>query len=290
MEENFMKFKVACLQMETKLGDKKANLSKMLSMIDDAAKQDVKLAVFPEVALTGFSCGQKFLELSEPIPGPTTEAIGKKTKEHAMYAVVGMPEKGDIGGILYNSAAMVGPDGTVIAKYSKSHLALYLHWGDIICEEQEIFRKGNELSVFKTELGDIGILICQDSDFPETWRTLGLKGAEVVAFPSASPPGFSYMWYSELAAMAFQNGFYVIATNKVGKENYDFHGIPAELVSFGGSIIIDPLGRIIKRAKEFEEEIIVAEIDTDEAAKARWETKLFRDRRPELYGEITRMR
>ena len=278
------------MQMETKLADKKANLSKILSMIDEAAKQNVKLAVFPECALTGFSCGQEYLQLSEPIPGPTTEIIGKKTKEHSMYVVVGMPEKGKIEGVLHNSAALIGPEGTVVAKYSKSHLALYLHWGDIICEEQEIFRKGNELSVFKTELGNIGILICQDSDFPETWRVLGLKGADIVLFPSASPPGFSYMWYNELSAMAFQNGFYIIATNKVGKENYEFHGIRAELVSFGGSIIVDPLGRIVKQAKEFREEIIVAEIDTDEVAKARWDTKLLRDRRPELYGAITEMR
>jgi len=284
-----MKFKVACLQMGTKLGDKQANLSKMISMLDDAAKQNVKLAVFPELALTGFSCGEKHFELSEPIPGPTTEAIGRKAKEHGMYVVVGMPEKGNIAGVIYNAAALVAPDGKVIAKYRKSHLALYLHWGDIICEEQEIFRRGNELSVFKTELGNIGILICQDSDFPETWRTIALKGAEIVTFPSASPPGFKYMWYNELTAMAYQNSFYIIATNKVGKESYDFHGIKAELESFGGSIILDPLGQIIKNAKEFEEDIIVAEINTDEVAKNRWATKLLRDRRPELYKEICKM-
>jgi len=97
------------------------------------------------------------------------------------------------------------------------------------------------------------------------------------------------MWYNELTAMAYQNSFYIIATNKVGKESYDFHGIKAELESFGGSIILDPLGQIIKNAKEFEEDIIVAEINTDEVAKNRWATKLLRDRRPELYKEICKM-
>jgi len=136
------------------------------------------------------------------------------------------------------------------------------------------------------EVGRIGMLICQDEDFPETWRILALKGAEIVVFSNASPEGFGYMWYNELTAMAYQNGYYVIATNRVGKEVFDFHGKKLEETAFGGSLIIDPLGRIIKRAKEFEEDIIVAEIDTEEVMKARWATKLLRDRRPELYKVI----
>lgn len=283
-----MKFKVASLQMKTKLGDKKANLSRMVSMIDKVAKQNVKLAVFPELSLTGFNCGDEFFELSEPIPGPSIEILGEKAREHEMYIVAGLPEKGNIAGVLYNAEVLIGPDGMVIGKYRKTHLALYLHW-DIVSEEPEIFRKGNQLSVFKTELGNIGMLICQDSDFPETWRTLALNGAEIVAFSSASPTSFKYMWYNELSAMAFQNGFYIVAANKVGKEVFDFQGKKIEEEAFGGSIIIDPLGRIIQKAKEFEEHIIVAKIDTDEVAKSRWATKLLRDRRPELYRAICRM-
>lgn len=283
-----MKFKVACLQMETELGNKKTNLSKMVDMIDKAAKQDAKLVVFPELSLTGFNCGESFLELSEPIPGPTTEVLCKKAKENGMFVVAGLPEKGDIPGVLYNSVVLIGSDGSIIGKYRKTHLALYLHW-DIISEEPEIFRRGNKLSVFKTELGSIGMLICQDSDFPETWRTLALKGAEIVTFSSASPTSFRYMWYNELTTMAFQNGFYVIATNKVGKEEFDFKGKKIVEESFGGSLIIDPLGQIVQRAREFDEDIIVAEIDTDEVVKARWTTKLLRDRRPELYKMICEM-
>ncbi|RLG06249.1 MAG: carbon-nitrogen hydrolase family protein [Thaumarchaeota archaeon] len=280
-----MKFKVACLQMDAKLGDKEYNLRKMLSMIDEVSKQEVRLAVFPELALTGFNCGEDFLKLAEPIPGPTTEKIGEKAREYGMYIVVGMPERGDLPGILYNAAVLIGPNGDIIGVYRKTHLALYLHW-EIVSEEPEIFRRGNQIPVFNTELGRIGMLICQDGDFPETWRVLALKGAEIAVFSSASPEGFRYMWYNELTAMAYQNGYYVIATNKVGKEVFDFHGKKLEETAFGGSLIIDPLGRIIKKAKEFEEDIIVAEIDTEEVVKARWATKLLRDRRPELYKVI----
>jgi predicted amidohydrolase len=283
-----VKFKVACLQMETELGNKEANLSKMVSMIDKAAKQDVKLAVFPELSLTGFNCGESFFELSEPIPGSATEVLCEKAKENEMYVVAGLPEKGDIAGVLYNSVVLIDPKGSIVGKYRKTHLALYLHW-DITSEEPEIFRRGNKLSVFKTELGTIGMLICQDSDFPETWRTLALKGAEIVTFSSASPTSFRYMWYNELTTMAFQNGFYIIATNKVGKEVFDFQGKRIVEEAFGGSLIIDPLGQIVQKAKELEEDIIVAEINTDEVAKARWATKLLRDRRPELYKVICQM-
>jgi predicted amidohydrolase len=280
-----MSFKVACLQIDPKLGDKEHNLKKILSMIDDVGKQEVRLAVFPELALTGFNCGEVFLKLAEPIPGPTTEKIGEKAREYNMYVVVGMPEQGGLPGILYNAAALIGPNGDVVGVYRKSHLALYLHW-EIISEEPEIFRRGNKISIFNTELGKIGILICQDGDFPETWRVLALKGVELVAFSSASPEGFRYMWYNELTTMAYQNGYYIVATNKVGKEVFDFHGKKLEETAFGGSLIIDPLGRIIKSAKEFEEDIIIAEIDTNEVVKARWATKLLRDRRPELYNVI----
>ncbi len=283
-----MKTKVACLQMDTKLGDKEANLSKMVSMIDQVAEQNVKLAVFPELALTGFNCSENFFKLSEQIPGPTVEVLSRKTREHEMYIVVGLPEKSDLSGILYNTTALIGPEGKVLGKYRKTHLALYLH-GDIVSEEPEIFRRGNQLPVFKTELGNVGMLICQDSDFPETWRTLTLKGAEIITFSSASPTSFKYMWYNELTTMAFQNGFYIIATNKVGKEIFDFQGKKIKEESFGGSIIVDPLGQIVQKAKEFEEDIIVSEIDMDEVAKSRWVTKLLRDRRPELYRAICRM-
>ncbi len=280
-----MKCKVAAVQINSKLGEKKENLEKVLGSLDELSGKEVKLAVFPELTLTGFNCGEMFKELAEPIPGPSTEEVSKKAKEYGMYVVVGLPEKGEIPGILYNAVALIGPDGKIHGVYRKSHLALYLHW-DIISEEPEIFRRGNRIDVFNTDIGKIGMLICQDSDFPEPWRVLALKGAEIVTFSSASPKEFAYMWYNLLTAMAYVNGFYIIAANKVGKEVFDFQGKTMEEISFGGSLIIDPLGRILARAKEDEEDLIVAEIDTKNVFEYRWATKLLRDRRPELYEVI----
>ncbi|MDW8021243.1 MAG: carbon-nitrogen hydrolase family protein [Nitrososphaerota archaeon] len=280
-----MKFKATCVQLDTRLGDKEYNLKRVLESIEKTAKEDVRLIAFPELTLTGFNCGEDFLKLAEPIPGPSTEKIGAKAREYGVYVVVGIPERSELPGVLYNAAVLIGPNGDVCGIYRKTHLALYLHW-EIISEEPEIFRRGNRIEVFDTDIGRLGILICQDGDFPETWRVLALKGAEIVTFISASPQGFRYMWYNEITAMAYQNGFYIVATNKVGKEVFEFHGKTLEEVAFGGSIIVDPLGRIIARAKEFEEDVITAEIDLEEVVKARWGTKLLRDRRPELYDEI----
>lgn len=281
-----MRFRAACVQLDTRLGDKEYNLRRVLESIDRVAKEDVRLIVFPELTLTGFNCGEKFLELAETVPGPSTEKICAEARKHGVYVVVGIPEKSGLPGVLYNAAVLIGPNGDICGIYRKTHLALYLHW-EIISEEPEIFRPGNRIEVFNTDFGKLGILICQDGDFPETWRVLALKGAEIVAFISASPEGFRYMWYNEITAMAYQNGFYVVATNKAGKEVFEFHGKTLEEVAFGGSIIVDPLGRIIARAKEFEEDVITAEIDPGEVVKARWGTKLLRDRRPELYGVIS---
>lgn len=280
----FPKFKAACVQTEPKLADKEANLEKILNRIDKVAQENVKLAVFPELSLTGYNCGEAFFELAEKIPGPTTDKLETKAKEHNMYFVVGMPEEGDVRGVFYNTVVFYGPDG-IVGKYRKTHLALYLKW-EAVSQEPEIFRRGNKFYVYPTELGNIGMLICQDSDLSETWRVLTLMGAEIVTFSSASPDSFAYMWYHQKATMAYHNGIYIVACNSVGKESFTFRGQPMEEISFGGSVIVDPLGQIIAQAAENQEDIITAEIDLAQVKNRRHETKLLRDRRPELYGII----
>lgn len=280
-----MRLKVAAAQIDVVPNNKKENLRKITEIIDRAASKNVNLLVFPELVLTGYNCGEKFTKLAEPIPGPSTNVISKKAKEHGMLIAFTLPEKDTIPGIIYNTSVLIGSNGQIVGKYRKTHTALYLHW-DIVVEEQEIFRKGNELRVFETEFGKMGLLICQDGDFPETWRTLMLKGAEIVAFSSASPKEFAYMWYNELTTMAFQNGYYIIAANRVGREEYMFRKEKMKIDFFGGSIIVDPLGRIVAKGSEFKEELIIADIDTSMIFEVRWATKLLRDRRPELYRDL----
>ena len=161
----------------------------------------------------------------EPIPGPTTERFGELAARYGCYIVVGMPEVDPETDIYYNSLALVGPEG-VVGKYRKTHSFI---------SENTWAKDGDlDLPVFRTELGNLGGLICMDASFPETARVLALRGADVICFPTN--------WLLEKApapawiTRAFENGVYLIAADRWGNER---------TVEFsGGSAVIDPDGAI----------------------------------------------
>ena len=276
------KVRVAAIQLDSQLGDVKHNRSRALEMIREAGEHGAKLVVLPELSLSGFCYGEDFTKVSEPIPGETTALVGQVAKNHGMYVVYGLPERGDVPGILYNSVALIGPDGRVQGKFRKLHVTLYLHTTDFLDEEREIFRPGNELPVFKTDIGTLGMLICQDGDYPEPYRVLTLKGAEIITVSVNTPHGFEEMWWKMYCAHAYMNGCFIITCNKVGEEHYTFQGKENVARFFGGSYVAGPLGNVIAKGGE-KEEIVYANIDPKEVARARWSTKLLRDYRPELY-------
>lgn len=284
--EGEKKVRVAAVQLESKLGDVKQNRDRAVEMLNEAGEHGTKLAVLPELSLTGFCYGEDFTKVSEPIPGETTDLVGQVAKKHGMYVVYGLPERGDVPGLLYNSVALIGPEGKVAGKFRKLHVTLYLHTTDFLDEEREIFRPGNELPVFKTELGNLGMLICQDGDYPEPYRVLTLKGAEIITVSVNTPCGFEEMWWKMYCAHAYMNGCFIITCNKVGEEHYKFEGKEYVAGFFGGSYVAGPLGNVIAKGGE-KEEIVYADIDPSEVTRARWSTKLLRDYRPELYTLIS---
>jgi predicted amidohydrolase len=277
--------KVACLQLCPELGQKEKNLRRLLEALEEASALGAELCVAPELSITGFSCGSLFPELAEPIPGPSVKAVAEMAQKRRLYVAFGLPEKEPATGVIYNSAVLVGPDGKLLGRYRKTHLSLYLR-GPLVSEEAYYFRRGEALPVFTTPLGGVGLLICQDGDFPESWRTLCLLGARLVLFLSASPKEFGPLWYSELSTMAYQNGFFIVAANRGGIEEFEFSGRKVKLEMLGGSLVADPYGRIVARAPEGEQALLTAEIDLGLVDKARQESCLLRDRRPELYGPI----
>jgi len=280
------KTKVAAIQLESKLGDLKRNRSRAAEMLNEAGQQGAKLAVLPELSFTGFSLGEEFAKIAEPVPGETTNLIAEVAEKYGMYVVCGVPERGTIPGVIYNSAVLIDPKGSVAGKFRKLHVTLYLHTTDFLDEEREIFRPGNELPVFKTDLGNLGMLICQDGDYPEPYRVLVLKGAEIVTVPVNTPRGFEEMWWKLYCAHAYMNGCFVIACNKVGDEHYTFEGKEYVASFFGGSYVAGPLGQILAKGGD-KEEVVYADIDPSEVFSARWSTKLLRDYRPELYGSLS---
>ncbi len=101
--------KLQLVQMEPKLYDKEANLSKIIHYIDEAADEGTGLVAFPELALSGYMCGKEFHRLAEPIPGPSTTRVENKAKERNIYVTFGMPEMG--AGRVYNAAHVLGQRG-----------------------------------------------------------------------------------------------------------------------------------------------------------------------------------
>ena len=168
--------RVACLQMEPRIGDKAYNLKRSLEMIGDAAAGGARLAVLPELCNTGyvFETREEAFRLAEGLPsGPTTEAWAQAAARHGLTLVAGITERE--GEVLYNSAVVVGPRG-YLGRYRKNHL-----WG----AENLFFEPGNlGMPVIPTPAGRLACAICYDIWFPETFRLAALQGADILCVPT----------------------------------------------------------------------------------------------------------
>jgi len=274
------KVKVAGVQMEPRLLDKERNLAKCLELIQVAAKEGARLIVFPECALTGyvFSSLEEALPVCEPILGPSTERIIDACRELDVYVVIGLLEV-DIDQC-YNAAALLGPGG-VLGKYRKIHLP-YLGI------DRFVNRGSLAPTMYETEVGRIGMGICYDAMFPEHARILALQGADILVLPTNWPEQREFIPEHIIPARAAENLIFVIAVNRVGKERGS---------RFIGSSIIAHCARGVSLAKgkPDEEDILYAEIEPAAArekhvviAPGEFEFDVLRNRRPELYGIVSK--
>jgi predicted amidohydrolase len=171
------------------------NCRLLVPFIQEAARQRADLVVLGET-ITRAGTGLSFEESAEPVPGPSTQFFGALAKKLDLYIVVPVVERE--GHLLYNTAALVGPDGTMIGKYRK----VVLPGG----EWDNGIQPGSEYPVFPTRFGKVGMMICFDGFFPEVARQLALNGAEVIAFP---------VWGCNprlAAARAIENHVYVVSS------------------------------------------------------------------------------
>jgi len=148
------------------------NCRQFAALIHDAAQQRADLVVLPET-LTYYGLGKTYADCAEPIPGPSTEYFGQLAKSNNLYIVAGLLERDHH--LVYNVAALLGPDGKLAGKYRKTALPRSEIAGGIA--------PGHEYPVFDTRFGKLGIMICYDGFFPEVARQLAMRGAEVVAWP-----------------------------------------------------------------------------------------------------------
>jgi len=269
---------VSAVQMSTKWLDVESNLSFIKNTIAKTKKeQNADLIVFPELSNAGYikyrdkEFGRDFTNMADTVPGRFTDEICKEAKRNGVYVVVGMVQlHPEIPATLYNSAVLINPKGEVVGVQHKMHIP---------GEEKHYFISGTTCETFKTDIGNIGISICYDGQFPEYTRTLSLKGAEILCMiwnmPSFSNPPDLLKYIS--ATRAAENRMYVVSVNRVG--------VDGKIDFFGHSVISDPIGNMLAEAKD-EETVITATIEDRVLLEERLQQPVFRDRRPEMYSYL----
>jgi len=253
----------AAIQMSA--GREKAdNLERAERLIRLAAARSAQLVVLPEV----FNWRGKRAEESgesETLDGPTLSLMARLAAEHKLYLAAGsITERPPQEGKSYNTSVLFGPGGARIAIYRKIHLFDVDLPGRVTIKESDAKLSGGEVVCADTSLGKIGLTICYDLRFPELYRMLAHKGAQIVTVPSAFtfPTGEAH-WEVLLRARAIENQCYVIAPGQFGPNVHGFS-------DYGNSMIVDPWGRVLARAAD-QEGVIIAPLDLDYLAKVRRE-------------------
>ena len=201
-----------------------------------------ELVVLPESASTGFVTGlgpDELWDLVSKIPGPVVDPIAEAARELGVHVVWGTYERGPERGVVYNSAALVGPDGAVLGVYRKTH-----PFCTEIVSRGGWVTPGEEVCVVETALGTIGMIICFDGDYPELSRVTALRGAEVIVRPSALLRSAD-IWELTTRARAYDNHVFVVATNATGID-------PGGTIYFGNSMIVTPIAEVVARAASHE--------------------------------------
>ena len=258
--------------------EKAKNLEKIEYYITEAGEKDIDLIVFPELITTYYVWNNQseytkyYRENAETIPGETSNRIANLSKKYNMYVCWGMVEKSNTSENLYNTQVLAGPDGQIIATYRKIHLTEY---------ENDVFTSGEEIRVYNTSIGKIGIMICRDRRFPELARTYSLLGADILIIGAATSSRVRDTFI--LPAMAYENSVWVIFANEVGVQPGKHSPGDRPLIYHGDSQIIDPFGEIRIKASGYREEMVWIAVNRDEL---RLKNELVGERKPEVYSKV----
>jgi predicted amidohydrolase len=247
----------------------------VLPYIDRAGKDGAQLVVFPEYVLGRIQ-----------VPGPETREIGGAAASNGIYVIIGCWEVFDDGGFA-NTALLFGRDGKIAGKYRKTHAAVDQFEGQppwakppsgkdkdwfIQNDPEWIMQKGDDLPVFDLDFGRVGILTCYDGWFPESFRVLSLKGAELLVWINGRGGAVEDFI---VKSVMFQSHVALVSTNQA-------YG--------GGSMIGDWPTRIVARCPDRQEAYITGTINLRRIRQVRATSRNFQQRRPDLYGEIVEPR
>jgi len=270
--------RIACVQMEPRIGQRDGNVARSLHYIAEAASAGARLVVLPELCNTGyvFASRAEAFALAEPLPdGPSCQAWQAAASEHGVTIVAGIAELD--GGRLYNSAVLIGPSG-YIGRYRKNHL-----WGD----ENLFFEPGDlGMPVFDIPVGRIACAICYDLWFPELYRLASLHGADLLCVPTnwvpmrSQPQHLPMMANMLVMAGAHSNAMFIAAADRVGVERGQRF--------IGNSLIVGPEGwPLAGPGAPDAEEVLIADLNLSDARRSKHLNTfnhVLRDRRTDLYG------
>lgn len=258
------------------------NFAKTAKMVERAARRGAQIICLQELFLSPYFCqgpkDKKNFALAEIVPGPTTIAFSKLAKKYGVVILCSIFEKTK-NKKYFNSLVVIGTKGEIIGIYHKMHIpSLPVEY----YSENYYFEKGkSDFSVFKTEYGIIGTLVCYDQWFPEAARMAAAKGAQILFYPAAIGwPESNPKWKKKAEHTAWQitqrshgidNNIFVAAVNRVGLEK--------DIRFWGSSFVSDPYGRILAQASTNKEEILIVPIDLSVTEKMRAEWPFLKERR-----------
>ncbi|QQK75684.1 carbon-nitrogen hydrolase family protein [Salicibibacter cibarius] len=281
--------KVAVVQAGSEVMDKEKGVKKTIHLIEEAAREDAKIIVFPEAFIPAYPRGMSFGTVvgsrsnegrkdffqywnnSITVPGTETDEIGKAARKAKAYIIIGVIEKDNESsqGTLYCTALFFGPDGELLGKHRKLKPtgSERLIWGE---------GDGSTLPVFDTPYGRIGSLICWENYMPLARTAMYDKGVQILIAPTADA---REAWLASMQHIAVEGRCFVLSCNQYStKDMYpeeissreEFKELPHELTR-GGSCIVDPLGEFVVKPVMGEEKILYADINLNKIAEGQFD-------------------
>ncbi|WP_041087808.1 carbon-nitrogen hydrolase family protein [Jeotgalibacillus soli] len=267
------------------------NIEYINSQIENLAQEGNELIVFPEMSVTNFfehheNGKEEYWDYGAiSVESKQLKAIETKAAQHNCYVIVGFAERSNVIGVIFNSAALIGPEGII-------GVTRKIHFPGI---EKQYYTTGDRIDVFDTPIGKIGICICYDSMFPEITRILAVKGADIIVMTSSiweggekggiGSPTYKKSYWDHLPPVkAVENQTFVIACNGSGS-----HLIGEALGKWsrmGLSKIVSPTGEILASIDHNQEAILSAVLDERDLVKARSQYSFLADRKPYLFQDL----
>ena len=283
------KFKVGLIQMKCSTNTAE-NFAKAEKRIQEATKRGAQIVCLQELFRSQYFCrdeNAELFDLAEPIPGPSSEALGKLARKLGVVIVGSLFEQ-RTAGVYHNTAVVLDADGALLGKYRKMHIP-----DDPLYYEKFYFTPGDlGFPNFDTRFGRIAVLVCWDQWYPEGARLASLGGANIIFYPTAigwhpsekREHGAAQLdaWRTIQRSHAIANGIFVAAVNRVGFEGTKESG----LEFWGSSFVADPFGRILAEASTNKEEVLVVECDPRRVDDTRRNWPFLRDRRIDAYSPI----